>query len=172
METIEKSIEVNAPVRKVYNQWTQFEEFPRFMEGVERVQQLDDKHLHWVAEVGGKRKEWDAEITQQMPDQRIAWRSTTGTTNAGVVNFRPKDNDHTVISLKMSYDPEGVVEHVGDALGFLSRRVEGDLERFKEFIQHRATETGAWRGEILGGQSNPQPPEYDASGKSGLDGNR
>lgn len=166
METIEKTIEVDAPVTKVYNQWTQFEEFPRFMEGVEEVRQLDDKHLHWVAEIGGKRKEWDAEITQQIPDERIAWRSTTGAINAGVVNFRPKDH-HTVLSLKMSYDPEGVVENVGDALGLLSRRVEGDLQRFKEFIQSRKTETGAWRGEILAGQS--PKGEYDSSGKSGLE---
>jgi uncharacterized membrane protein len=171
METIEKTIEVDAPVTKVYNQWTQFEEFPQFMEGVEQVTQLDDKHLHWVAEIGGKKKEWDAEITQQIPDQRIAWRSISGATNAGVVNFRPAGSDHTVVTLKLSYDPQGVVENVGDALGLLSRRVEGDLERFKQFIQNRTTETGAWRGEILKGRTR-EPGEYDASGKSGLEGNR
>ena len=172
METIEKTIEVDAPVRKVYNQWTQFEEFPRFMEGVEEVKQLDDKHLHWVAEIAGRRKEWDAEITQQIPDQRIAWRSTTGVTNAGVVNFRPKDDRHTEVNLKLTYDPEGAVENVGDALGIVSRRIEGDLKRFKEFIQERPTETGAWRGEILKGQTKPEPPDYDSSGKSGLKGTR
>ena len=171
METIEKFIEVDAPVTKVYNQWTQFEEFPRFMEGVERVEQLDDSHLHWVAEVAGKRKEWDAEITQQIPDQRIAWRSTAGATNAGVVNFRPKNHDHTVVTLTLSYDPQGMVENIGDALGLLSRRVEGDLQRFKEFIEQQPTETGAWRGEIRAGQ-NPPGVEYDSSGKSGLEANR
>jgi len=155
METIEKTIEIEAPVNKVYNQWTQFEEFPRFMEGVEQVTQIDDKHLHWVAEVAGKRKEWDAEITVQIPDERIAWQSTSGVTNAGTVNFRPKDHEHTVVSLKMSYQPEGPMENVGDALGFLSRRVEGDLKRFKEFIQTRSTETGAWRGEIRTGGAHP-----------------
>ena len=156
METIEKTIEIEAPVNKVYNQWTQFEEFPRFMEGVEQVTQIDDKHLHWVAEVAGKRKEWDAEITVQIPDERIAWQSTSGVTNAGTVNFKTKDHEHTVVSLKMSYQPEGPMENVGDALGFLSRRVEGDLKRFKEFIQTRSTETGAWRGEIRTGGARPQ----------------
>src|SRR5436189_5753172 len=107
METIEKTIEIDAPVNKVYNQWTQFEEFPRFMEGVEQVKQIDDSHLHWVAEVGGKKKEWDAEITVQIPDERIAWQSTSGATTAGTVNFKPKDPDHTVVSVKMTSEPEG-----------------------------------------------------------------
>src|SRR5437763_16499911 len=144
METIEKTIEVDAPVNKVYNQWTQFEEFPQFMEGVKEVKQLDDKHLHWIAEVGGKRKEWDAEITQQIPDQRIAWRSTGGAHNGGVVHFRPRDHNHTIVSLQLAYEPEGAVENVADALGILSRRVEQDLKRFRDFIQRRTTETGAW----------------------------
>jgi len=167
MESIEKTIEVDAPVKKVYNQWTQFEEFPRFMEGVEEVKQLDDKHLHWVAEIAGKKKEWDAEIMQQIPDERIAWRSISGATKAGVVNFRPKDHNRTVVCLKMTYEPEGAAENVGDALGFLSRRVEGDLKRFKAFIQTRTTETGSWRGEILKGEVK-NPGDYDSSGKSGL----
>ena len=165
METIEKTIEIEAPVNKVYNQWTQFEEFPRFMEGVEQVKQIDNKHLHWVAEIAGKKKEWDAEITVQIPDQRIAWQSTSGVTNAGTVNFKPKDQEHTVVSLKMSYQPEGAVENVGDALGFLSRRVEGDLKRFKEFIQTRSTETGAWRGEIRGGGASPQGSKRASGGR-------
>ena len=110
MESIEKTIEVDAPLSKVYNQWTQFEEFPRFMEGIEAVEQLDDKHLHWVAEVGGKKKEWDSEIVYQIPDERIGWRSTAGTTNNGVVHFKAKDNDHTMITLTMTYEPEGPVE--------------------------------------------------------------
>jgi uncharacterized membrane protein len=152
METLEKSIEVDAPIDKVYNQWTQFEEFPRFMEGVEQVQQLDDKHLHWVAKVGGKRKEWDAEIVEQVPGDRIAWRSTTGTPNSGVVHFRPADQNHTVVTLRMSYEPEGPMENIGTALGVLSGRVEADLRHFKKFIQERGTETGSWRGEIHQGQ--------------------
>lgn len=179
MESIQKSIEIEAPVSTVYNQWTQFEEFPRFMEGVQRVQQMDDKHLHWVAEVGGKRKEWDAEIVDQEPDRRISWRSTSGTRNSGVVCFQPRDQGHTIITLEMFYEPESALEKAGDALGLLSRRVEGDLERFRHFIQERRTETGRWRGEIRGREVKPgdgtgknanmqSAPDYDASGKSGL----
>src|SRR5213596_2333501 len=150
METIEKSIEVEAPVSKVYNQWTQFEEFLRFMEGVEEVEQLGDKRLHWKAEIAGKYKEWNAEIFEQIPDQRIAWRSTTGAKNSGMVNFCPIGENRTRIALKLNYDPEGVMENVGELLGVVGRRVEGDLQRFKEFIQTRALETGACRGEIHG----------------------
>src|SRR5882724_3668508 len=156
METIEKTIEVEAPVTKVYNQWTQFEKFPEFMEGVEEVKQLDDKHLHWVAEIAGKKKEWDAEIIEQVPDERIAWRATTGAPNAGIVNFRPKDHDHTMVTLQMNYEPEGAMEGTGDTLGLVSRRVEGDLKRFRDFIRQRTTETGAWRGEIRGGKIKPR----------------
>jgi uncharacterized membrane protein len=148
MECIEKTIEVDAPLNKVYNQWTQFEDFPKFMEGVEQISQLDNTRLHWVAQVAGKRKEWDAEIFEQVPDQRIAWRSTTGTRNSGIVTFKPLSDNRTEVSLKLNYDPEGVMENVGDMLGVVGRRVEGDLKRFKEFIQSRVTETGAWRGEI------------------------
>jgi len=155
MESIEKTIEVEAPVEKVYNQWTQFEEFPEFMEGVEEVRQLDDKHLHWVAEIGGKKKEWDAEIYEQVPDHRIAWRSTSGTRNAGIVDFLPKDKRHTRVTLRMDYEPEGALERAGDTLGTVSRRVEGDLERFKDFIQSRESETGGWRGEIHGDDVKP-----------------
>jgi uncharacterized membrane protein len=148
MPTIEKSIEVGVPVRTAYNQWTQFEEFPRFMEGVEEVRQLDDTHLRWKAEVGGKRKEWDAEITEQTPDQRVAWVSRGGDMNAGVVTFHSLSDDKTRVMVQMSYEPEGVVESAGSALGFVSRRVEGDLDRFKEFIETRGLETGSWRGTI------------------------
>jgi uncharacterized membrane protein len=167
METIEKSIEVEAPLNTVYNQWTQFEQFPRFMEGVQEVRQLDDKHLHWVAAVGGRKKEWDAEIVEQIPDERIAWRSTSGVPNAGVVYFRPKDQNHTVVTLQMNYEPEGAMERAGDAIGLLSRRVEGDLKRFRDFIQRRGTETGAWRGEIHPPKIKPRG-DYGTSGKSGL----
>jgi uncharacterized membrane protein len=148
MATIEKSIDVNVPVRTVYNQWTQFEEFPRFMEGVEQVRQLDDKRLHWKATVGGKAKEWDAEITEQRPDERIAWRSRGGASNAGVVTFHRLSDSTTRVMLQLEYDPEGVVESIGDAVGVVSTRVKGDLERFKDFMESRGSETGAWRGEI------------------------
>ena len=148
MATIEKSMEVDVPVRVAYNQWTQFEEFPRFMEGVREVRQLDDKTLRWKAEVGGKEEEWVAQITEQIPDERIAWRTRAGARNAGVVTFHRIADGRTRIMLQLEYTPDGVVENVGDALGVVSRRVTGDLQRFKEFIESRSRETGAWRGEI------------------------
>ena len=148
MASIEKSIEVNVPVHTAYNQWTQFEEFPRFMEGVEEVLQLDDTHLHWRARIAGKEEEWDAVITEQIPDERIAWRNTSGARNAGVITFHKLDPQRTKLMLQLDYDPEGALENVGSALGMVSRRVEGDLERFKEFIESRGAETGAWRGEV------------------------
>ena len=148
MSVIEKSIEINVPVRTAYNQWTQFEEFPKFMEGVKQVKQLDDTHLHWKAEIGGKEKEWDAEITEQIPDTRIAWRSRDGANNAGVVSFHPVSTTTSKVNLMMEYDPDGVVENVGDAVGVVSQRVLGDLERFKRYIESRGQETGAWRGTV------------------------
>jgi uncharacterized membrane protein len=148
MSTIEQSIDVRVPVRTAYNQWTQFEEFPQFMEGVESVRQVDDRHLHWVAEIGGARREWDAEITEQHPDERVAWRSTDGAQNGGVVTFHHLDDATTRVMLQLEFDPQGFVESVGDATGFVRRRVSGDLERFKEFVESRGTETGAWRGDI------------------------
>ena len=148
MSTIEKSIEVNVPVRTAYNQWTQFEEFPRFMEGVKEVTQLDDTRLHWKAEIAGKEKEWDAEIIEQTPDQRIAWTSRGGAINGGVVTFHRLSDARSKVMLQLEYDPQGVVENVGDALGVVSLRVQGDLERFKEFIETRGGETGAWRGQV------------------------
>jgi uncharacterized membrane protein len=148
MEKIEKSIDVECPISTVYNQWTQFEEFPRFMKGVKKVTQLDDQRLHWEAEIAGKDKEWDARITDQVPDQLIAWQSEGGEYTSGTVNFAPVDANRTHISLQLLYDPEGFVEKAGDTLGVVSSRVEGDLERFKEFIEKRCQETGAWRGTI------------------------
>jgi uncharacterized membrane protein len=148
MATIEQSIEVNAPLRAVYNQWTQFEDFPSFMEGVKEVRQLDDKRLHWRAVIGGKEKEWDAEIVEQRPDERIAWTSRGGVSNAGVVTFHRIDDPRTKVMLQVDYEPQGVVENVADALGVVSARVKGDLERFKELIEARGTESGAWRGEV------------------------
>jgi uncharacterized membrane protein len=148
MSNIEKSIEVNVPVRTAYNQWTQFEEFPRFMEGVKEVKQLDDTHLHWKAEIAGQEEEWEAEITEQTPDQRIAWMSRGGAVNGGIVTFHPLSDAKSKIMLHMEYDPQGFVDNVGDALGVVSSRVQGDLERFKKFIETRGRETGAWRGTV------------------------
>ncbi|MES2570687.1 MAG: SRPBCC family protein [Verrucomicrobiota bacterium] len=148
METIEKSIEVNAPLREVYNQWTQFEEFPKFMEGVDEVRQISDKRLFWKARLWGKTEEWEAEIYEQIPDRRIAWRSVVGAPNAGAVSFRAISPGVTEVILSLSYQPLGITEQIGDALGLVSRKVEGDLKRFREFIEERGRATGAWRGEI------------------------
>jgi uncharacterized membrane protein len=148
MSIIEKSIEVNVPLHTAYNQWTQFEEFPRFMEGVKEVKQLDDTHLHWKAEISGQEKEWEAEITEQAPDQRIAWTSRSGALNGGVVTFHRLSDAKSKVMLQLEYEPQGVVENVGDALGAVSMRVQGDLNRFKDFIETRGRETGAWRGQV------------------------
>jgi uncharacterized membrane protein len=147
MSTIEKSIEVAVPVRTAYDQWTQFESFPTFMEGVEAVQQLDDRHLHWKAEIGGVTREWDAEIVDQTPDERVTWRSVGGAKNDGTVSFAPAAPG-TRVTLHLEFEPEGLVEKAGDLLQVVDRRAAGDLERFKEFIESRGTETGAWRGEV------------------------
>jgi uncharacterized membrane protein len=148
MASVTKSIDVNVPVSTAYNQWTQFELFPQFMEGVKEVRQLDDQNLHWRAEVGGKEQEWDARITEQLPDNRIAWTSTSGDMNAGAVDFHRISDDLARITLTIDYDPQGFLESVGDALGFMDRRVDGDLKRFKQFIESRGSETGGWRGTI------------------------
>ena len=148
MARVEHSIDVQVPVRTAYDQWTQFEEFPRFMEKVEAVKQLDDKRLHWKAALAGKHEEWDAVITEQKPDERIAWTSTTGAKNAGVVTFHYIDPNTTRVMLQLEFEPEGVVEAVGSAVGIPQRQIEGDMQRFKEFIEARGSETGAWRGEI------------------------
>ena len=151
MSTIEQSIEVTAPLSTVYNQWTQFEEFPRFMDGVDEVRQIDDTHLHWVASFGATQHEWDAEITEQHPDERVAWRNTDGKDNAGVVTFHRIDDATTRIMVQMDFVPEGIKEKIGDAIGAPDRRVQGDLERFKAMIESRSAETGAWRGEVARG---------------------
>ena len=148
MSVIVKSIEVNVPVKTAYNQWTQFEEFPKFMEGVEQVKQIDDKRLHWKANIGGKTEEWDAEITEQIPDQRVAWTSKGGAMNAGLVTFSPLADAKSKLTLEMEYVPNGAVEKTGDALGLITQRIEGDLNRFKDFIESRGRETGAWRGTV------------------------
>lgn len=154
MSTIEKTIDVDAPVRTVYDQWTQFESFPEFMEGVESVRQLDDRRLHWKADIAGVTREWDAEIVDQTPDERVTWRSTDGTTNSGTVSFAPAEPG-TRVTLRLEFEPEGIVEKVGDALNVIDRRAEGDLGRFKEFIESRGTETGAWRGQVDPGDVGP-----------------
>ena len=152
MARVEESIDLNVPVTTAYNQWTQFEEFPRFMEGVESVTQIDDTHLRWVAEIGGKRHEWEAEITEQQPDRRVAWRALEGHYSSGTVTFEPQGDNQTRINVVMEHDPEGLTETLGSALGVDSRRVKGDLERFQELIESRGVESGAWRGEVEQGE--------------------
>lgn len=149
MSTVMKAVDVDVPLSTAYNQWTQFESFPEFMEGVESVQQRDDKHLHWKAEIAGVTREWDAEIVDQTPDERVTWRSLSGATNDGTVSFADAgEPGSTQVTLHLEYEPEGAVEKVGDVLNIVDRRVKGDLERFKEFIESRGAETGAWRGDI------------------------
>lgn len=146
--SVEKSIDVDVPVRTAYNQWTQFETFPEFMEGVVEVRQLSDTRLHWKAKVAGKEKEWDAEITEQQPDERVAWKAVEGAPNAGVVTFHRISDATTRVMLQLEAEPEGLVEEVGDKLGLFAHRVEGDLQRFKDFVEARGAETGAWRGQV------------------------
>jgi uncharacterized membrane protein len=153
---IQESIIVNVPLTTAYDQWTQFEEFPRFMDGIEWVKQLDDTHLHWCASIGGKKVEWRAQIIEQVPDQRIVWQSTSGSRNAGTVWFEPMSERQTRVTLKVEYEPEGVVEYVGDVLGVVRWRVKGDLDRFKEFIEQRGAETGAWRGRVSATVPDPR----------------
>jgi uncharacterized membrane protein len=148
MSTIVESVDVEVPVRTAYDQWTQFEEFPRFMDGVESVTQIDDTHLHWVAQIAGVKREWDAEITQQEPDMRIAWKATSGTDNAGVVTFHRLDDSVTRVHLQLDVEPEGAVEKVGDAMGVIKRQASGDLERFKELIEAQGRASGGWRGTV------------------------
>jgi uncharacterized membrane protein len=148
MSTIEESVDVQVPVRTAYNQWTQFEEFPQFMEGVQSIRQLDDTHVRWIADIGGVKREWTAEIDEQHPDERVAWHAAEGAQNAGAVTFHRLDDDTTRVMLQLEFDPEGVAEQVGDKLGFVRRRTKGDLRRFKEFIETRGHETGGWRGDV------------------------
>jgi uncharacterized membrane protein len=148
MTQVTESVDVAVPVSAAYNQWTQFEEFPKFMGGVEQVQQLDDTHLRWAAQVAGKREEWDAQIVEQRPDQRIAWAATGGKGNAGVVTFEPLGSEETRVTVQMDWQPEGVLENIGAAIGMDDHQVSKDLDRFKELIEGRGTETGAWRGSV------------------------
>ena len=147
--TVEQTIVVNVPLSTAYNQFTQFEEFPRFMETVEEVNQLDDTHLHWRANVAGKTKEWDAEITEQVPDQRIAWRSTSGVKNSGVVSFEKVADNKTRVRMQMTYEPESADESIGAALGGVKMTARSNLRKFKQLVEAHGVETGAWRGEVV-----------------------
>jgi carbon monoxide dehydrogenase subunit G len=171
---VEKSITVDVPVSTAYNQWTQFEEFPRFMGGVQKVEQLEDDRLHWVAEIGGVKREWYALVLEQRPDEKVAWAATEGATNAGAVYFSPVGAAQTTVTLELEYEPEGVVEKVGDALNIVGRRAEADLEKFKGFIESRGAETGAWRGDLEGGTIGTPGVETATSqgdsGKAGVSG--
>ena len=172
---VEKSIVVDVPERVVYDQWTQFEEFPQFMGGVSEIKQLDDTRLHWVAEIGGVKREWEAEILEQIPDRKVAWAATSGATNAGAVFFEPAGGGKTMVRLELEYEPEGLVEKAGDAIGIVGRRAEADLEKFKAFIEAKGVPTGGWRGDV---QKEPvATPGVEAaessrgdSGKAGISG--
>jgi uncharacterized membrane protein len=149
MSTVTESVDVEVPVHTAYNQWTQFEEFPNFMEGVEQVTQLDDRHNHWVTSVAGAHREFDTEIIDQLPDERVAWRTVTGDVKQkGVVTFQRLDDTHTRVNLAMDVEPSGVAEKAADMVGIIDRRAKGDLRRFKEYIEERDSESGAWRGRI------------------------
>ena len=145
---VQKAVVVNVPASTAYNQWTQFEDFPQFMKSVKEIRQLDDKRLHWKANIAGEDKEWDAEITEQIPDKRIAWRSIGGVQNAGVVTFHKISDSTTRVMLQMDYDPQTMTEKVGDALGLVKMQLRSNLKRFKELLESRGKETGAWRGAV------------------------
>jgi hypothetical protein len=173
---VEKTVEVDVPVNTAYNQWTQFEEFPQFMGGVDEVRQVSDSLTHWVAQIAGVRREWDAAILEQVPDSKVAWAATTGATNAGAVYFQSLGPTRTLVRLQLEYEPEGLVEKVGDFLNVVSRQAEGDLERFKAFIEGRRTATGGWRGAVneAGTVGSPGVDAASASrgdsGKAGVSG--
>ncbi|MFW5468797.1 SRPBCC family protein [Knoellia sp. CPCC 206435] len=168
---VEKSVVVDVPVSTAYNQWTQFEEFPEFMGAVQEVEQLDDQRLRWVAQIGGVRREWEARILEQRPDEKIAWAATEGATNAGAVYFAPVGTGQSRITLELEYEPEGVVEKAGDALSIVERQAEKDVESFKTFIEGRATATGAWRGDVEGATvGTPGVESATSQGDSGKAG--
>ncbi|MDP9417909.1 MAG: SRPBCC family protein [Actinomycetota bacterium] len=171
---VEKSIQVEVPVSTAYNQWTQFEEFPQFMGGVQQVEQLTDQRLRWTAEIAGVKRQWEASILEQVPDQKIAWAATEGATNAGAVYFTPIGGTSTLVRLELEYEPEGIVEQVGDKLNVVGKRAEADLEKFKQYIESKGSESGAWRGSVNeGGMVGTPGAEAAAStqgdsGKAGL----
>lgn len=151
MSSVTESVDVEAPLSTVYDQWTQFESFPQFMSGVESITQTDDTHTHWVTNIAGQRREFDTRITEQHPDERVAWASTDGTSHAGVVTFHHLTDTTTRVTAQIDWDPQGLVEKAGAVLGVDSRQVKNDLARFKEFIEQRGTETGSWRGDVEAG---------------------
>ena len=152
METIKESIQVNVPVSTAYNQWTQFEDFPKFMEGVQSVEQLDDTHLRWIAEVSGETRDWQAEIVEQVTDQKIAWTAVDVNGPNGIVTFEPLGDSTTMMTVEMSYEPEGLKEQLGAKIGLDSRQVKEDLKRFTEIVETMGSESGAWRGEVRSGE--------------------
>ena len=166
MSRIVQQIEVDVPVRVAYDQWSQFESFPQFMDGIERVVQLDDRTLEWTASIAGVTKHWRAEIVEQQPDRIVSWRATEGARNDGAVRFEPLGPDKTRLTLQLDVEPEGLVEKVGDAVGIVERRVRGDLERFREFIEGRGQSTGQWRGRVEGGDVADDPSTSDAASDS------
>lgn len=154
MSTVKESIDVDVPLHRAYNQWTQFEDFPSFMDGVEEVRQTDDRHCHWTTKVAGARREFDTEIVDQLPDERISWRTMGGDVQQrGVVTFQQLDDAHTRVSLVMELEPRGLAEKAGAMLGVPGRQVKGDLKRFKGFIEGRGQESGGWRGRITPGSA-------------------
>jgi uncharacterized membrane protein len=148
MSTITESVDVEVPVSTAYNQWTQFESFPKFMDAVQRIDQVDGTHTHWVTEIAGVSREFDATITEQHPDERVAWKSDSGPTHAGVITFHRLDDKVTRVTAQMDIDPDGFAENVADKLGIIDRMVKSDMKRFKTFIEQRGTETGEWRGDV------------------------
>jgi uncharacterized membrane protein len=148
MPTITKSVDVDVPIGTVYNQWTQFESFPEFMGGVDKIEQLDERHLVWHVSIAGIKRQFDAEITEQHPEERVAWKSTDGTTHAGVVTFHKLADDKTRVTVQLEWQPEGALEKAGSAVNADDHQVSADLDRFKKFIESRGQETGAWRGEV------------------------
>jgi len=160
VSTIEKSIQVHVPVRTAYDQWTQFETFPEFMNGVKQVRQLDDKHLRWTAEIAGIERVWDAEIVHQEPDERVTWRATRGAKNDGPVSFGAIGPDRTQVTMRLEFEPEGLAEKAADVLHLVDVQVDRDLHKFKDFIEHREAETGAWRGSVKPtGDVDPGPEQ-------------
>jgi len=148
MSTVTESVDVDVTITTAYDQWTQFESFPQFMDGVQEIRQIDDTHNHWVIKVAGVTREFDATITEQHPEERIAWRADDGPNHAGVVTFHRIDDNKTRVTAQLDIDPEGFVENVADKAGILDRRIKGDMKRFKEFIESRGSETGGWRGDV------------------------
>lgn len=162
MSRFEEQITVDVPVRVAYDRWTRFEDFPSFMDGIKSVEQLDDKTLRWTASVAGVDRTWTAEIVDQTPDTRVAWKSIDGAENAGAVLFEAAGAEQTQVILRIDAEPEGVLESVGDALGFLQRRVKGDLERFKDLVERTDAGVDGWRGEIHGDEVQPDPTDATA----------